>query len=88
MYLNCHTYFSFKFGTMKPEELLQQAVAKGVRRFVVSDINNTSAILDCHRFVTEYPDKYPVQPIAGIDFRKGVEQKFIGIAKNITAFLN
>src|SRR5678815_4073940 len=86
MYLNCHTYYSFKFGAMSIEGLLKEATGKGARKFVLSDINNTSAILDCHRWVTEHPGKYPPQPIAGIDFRDGVQQKFIGIARNHQGF--
>lgn len=82
MYLNCHTYYSFKFGTMSPESLLQEATAKGVRKLAVTDINNTSAILDMHRLAK----KCGIQPIAGIDFRRGAQQQFIGIAKNHHGF--
>lgn len=86
MYLNCHTYYSFKFGTMSIEGLLKEVTAKGAYKFVLSDINNTSAILEAHRLRKDYPDKYPVQPIAGIDFRNRAQQKFIGIAKNHHGF--
>jgi len=74
------------FGTMSIEGLLKEANAKGVRKFVLSDINNTSAILEAHRLSGDYPDKYCTQPIAGIDFRNGVQQKFIGIARNHHGF--
>lgn len=83
MHLNCHTFYSFKFGTMSPENLLREAMAKGVHKLVLTDINNTSAILDFHRLAK----KAGIQPVAGIDFRKGVQQKFIGIAKNQQGFL-
>src|SRR6185436_8044405 len=86
MYLNCHTYYSFKFGAMSIEGLRKEATAKSACKFVLSDINNTSAILEAHRLVKEHPKKYPVQPIVGIDFRNGAEQKFIGIAKNHHGF--
>ncbi|HUM47171.1 MAG TPA: DNA polymerase III subunit alpha, partial [Chitinophagales bacterium] len=82
MFLNCHTCFSFKFGMIKPEDLLREAADKGVRKLVVSDINNTSAILDIHRLAR----KYNVKPVAGIDFRNEAQQKFIGIAKNEEGF--
>ena len=45
---------------------------------MLTDINNTSA---CLNFVREAP-KYSVKPILGIDFRNGVDQCFVGIAKN------
>ena len=86
MYLNCHTYYSFKYGAMSIEELLREAAAKGVRKLVLSDINNTSAILEAHRLTETYPEKFPVQVIAGIDFRNSSGQQFIGIAKNHHGF--
>ena len=30
MYLNCHSWFSFKHGVLKPEALLQEAARMGV----------------------------------------------------------
>lgn len=82
MYLNCHTYYSFKFGTMSPEDLLKEAMAKGVRKLAVTDINNTSAVIDFHRLAK----KCGIQPVAGIDFRNGVQQQFVGIARNHHGF--
>ncbi len=82
MYLNCHTYFSFKYGTMSVAQLLEEAQSKGVTSFVTADINNTSAVLE---FVRE-ASKYNIKPIAGIDFREGVKQHYIGIAKNNEGF--
>ena len=82
MYLNCHTYFSFKFGTMSPEELLYEAQQKGISCLALTDINNTSGVLEFFRLAP----KYNIKPIAGIDFRNGVEQKFVGLAKNIKGF--
>ena len=83
MYLNCHTYFSFKYGTMSVPQLLTEAQNKGITSFVVADINNTSA---CLEFIRECP-KYTIKPIVGIDFREGVKQHYIGIAKNNDGFL-
>ena len=82
MYINCRTYYSFKYGTMSPEQLLQEAQQKGISCLVLTDINNTSGVLDFFRLAP----KYNVKPIAGIDFRNGHEQKFNGIAKNIDGF--
>ena len=82
MYLNCHSYFSFKFGTMSQEALLKEAVAKGVHKLVLTDVNNSSGVLDFIRLAQQYN----VSPVVGIDFRKRVQQKFIGIAKNNEGF--
>ncbi len=83
MYLNCHTYFSFKYGTLSVTQLLTEAQQKGIHAFVLTDINNTSA---CLEFIRECP-KYNIKPIVGIDFREGVQQQYIGIAKNNEGFL-
>ena len=81
MYLNCHTYFSLQYGTISPEQLLEEAKKNGIKTLALTDINNTSAILDLLR----KKDKYQINIIAGIDFRNGSDQQFIGLAKNKTA---
>ncbi|HLG34345.1 MAG TPA: PHP domain-containing protein, partial [Bacteroidia bacterium] len=82
MLLNCHTFFSIKYGLMSPEELLSEAQQKGIACLALTDINNTSGILDFFRLAP----KFSIKPVAGIDFRNGTEQKYIGIAKNIEGF--
>lgn len=82
MYLNTHTYYSFKYGTIKPEELLKEAQSNGVSAFVLTDINSTAG---CMRFLM-LAKKYDIKPILGIDFRNGAEQLFVGIAKNNEGF--
>src|SRR5262245_15935298 len=82
MFLSCHSYFSFKYGIMSPAQLLAQAQQKGISCLALTDINNTSGILDFFRLAK----KMSIKPVAGIDFRNGVEQKFIGIAKNMGGF--
>ncbi|MET6991253.1 DNA polymerase III subunit alpha [Sediminicola arcticus] len=78
MYINCHTYYSLRFGTLSELELLQLAQENHVGQLVLTDINNTSA---CLNFVRKAQD-YGVKPILGIDFRNGVDQCYVGIAKN------
>jgi len=82
MLLNCHTYYSFGYGTLSIKELLREAWNKGYHSFVLSDINNTSAVLDTMRLC----DGKAMKPIPGIDFRNGIQQQYIGIAKNNTGF--
>ncbi len=78
MYLNCHTYYSLRYGTFSELELLQLAQENHVTRLALTDINNTSAGLN---FVRKAPE-YNITPILGIDFRNGVDPCFVGIAKN------
>lgn len=84
MYLNCHTYYSLRYGTIKPEKLLAIASKNGVQTLALTDINNTSACLDFVRL----SKKYDVKPVLGIDFRNGAEQQFVLLAKNNEGFQN
>ena len=50
MYFNCHTYYSLRYGTIKPEQLLAIASENGVQTLALTDINSTSACLDIVRY--------------------------------------
>ena len=82
MYLNCHSWFSFLYGTLSPERLLEQAKKHGIERFVLTDINNTSACLQISRL----SKSLNMEVILGIDFRNQIQQRFIGISKNQDGF--
>lgn len=82
MYINCHTYYSLRYGTIKPEDLLALAAKNGLRTIALTDINNTSACLDFVRLST----KHNIKPVLGIDFRNGADQQFILLAKNNSGF--
>jgi DNA polymerase III alpha subunit len=84
MYLNSHTYFSLRYGTIKPEQLLAIASENGLQTLALTDINNTSACLD---FVRLSP-KYKIKPVLGVDFRNCAQQQFILLAKNNNGFYN
>jgi DNA polymerase-3 subunit alpha len=84
MYLNCHTYYSLRYGTIKPEQLLAIALENGVQTLALTDINNTSACLD----IVRLSKKYKVKPVLGVDFRNRAQQQFILIAKNNNGFKN
>ncbi|MBC3845535.1 DNA polymerase III subunit alpha [Winogradskyella echinorum] len=84
MYLNCHTYYSLRYGTIKPEQLLAIASENGVQTLALTDINTTSACLD----VVRLSEKYKIKPVLGVDFRNKAQQEFILIAKNNYGFEN
>ncbi|WP_407556531.1 DNA polymerase III subunit alpha [Winogradskyella sp. 4-2091] len=84
MYLNCHTYFSLRYGTIKPEQLLAIASENGVQTLALTDINSTSACLDVMRL----SKKYKIKSVLGVDFRNRAKQQFILIAKNNNGFHN
>jgi DNA-directed DNA polymerase III PolC len=80
--LNNHTYYSFKYGTLSHTRLLEALREGGYEVAAITDINNTSGVFD---FVRLAPD-YGVRPLAGIDFRNGSEQLYVGIARNTDGF--
>ncbi|WP_372753702.1 DNA polymerase III subunit alpha [Labilibaculum sp.] len=82
MLLNCHSYYSFKYGTLSTEELLQEVVLGGFTTIALADINNTAASLDFVRRCEEFG----IRPVVGVDFRNGVKQEYIAIAKNTDGF--
>jgi DNA-directed DNA polymerase III PolC len=82
MLLNCHSYFSLRYGTIPEEELLKLCVQHNYHTIALTDINNTSGCLNFVRTAA----KYDVKPVLGIDFRNGMQQQFIGLAKNNIGF--
>ena len=82
MLLNCHTYYSYKYGTISIEDLIKEALERNYDYLVLTDINSTSASID---FVRQCLLK-KIKPVLGIDFRNGAQQKYIGIAKNNEGF--
>jgi DNA polymerase-3 subunit alpha len=78
MYINCHSYYSLRYGTLAPEALPSIAKSLGVQSLVMSDINNTSAAF---QFVNACREA-DIKPILGIEFRHEGEFLYLGIAKN------
>lgn len=82
MYLNCHTYYSLRFGTFSETDLIDLAKQNEINTLALTDINNTSA---CLNFIRQ-AQKQGLKPVVGIDFRNGTEQQYIGLAKNNEGF--
>lgn len=78
MYLNCHSYFSLRYGTLRPEELPNLAKEQGATAIVLSDINNTSCTFQFIKACQEHG----IKPIVGIEFRQNSRYIYTGIAKN------
>lgn len=83
MYLSAHSYFSFRYGTMSPTQLLGTAKGYGIRSLTLTDINSTAG---CIEFVRE-AEAFGINPVLGVDFRNGMQQVFVAIAKNNLGFL-
>jgi DNA-directed DNA polymerase III PolC len=78
MYLNVHSQYSLRFGTMSIPALVEEATACGVTQMVLTDINNSTGTME---FMRECDDK-GIKPIAGMEFRRDKRLLYIGIAKN------
>ena len=83
MFLNCHTYYSLRYGTIKPEDLLLLAKKHEIDTLALTDINTTSACLD----VVRLAPKYNTRIVLGVDFRNRANQQFVMLAKNNNGFL-
>jgi DNA-directed DNA polymerase III PolC len=97
MFLNCHTAFSFKYGTLTVKDLFNEARRCGVHKLIITEINNTASYIEMLRLCAEnkiYKNgktKYDKEPYdlsiaVGIEFRKGHELLYLAIAKNNTGF--
>src|SRR6056297_1166981 len=82
MYLSAHSYYSLRYGIMPPEELVALAEKYRLNSFALTDINNTSGIIE---FVKACKEKN-IKPIGGIDFRKEDEWLYTILAKNNEGF--
>ncbi len=82
MLINCHSYYSLNYGCLSIREVLATCQSLGHKIVALTDINNTS---ECFTFLT-LAKEYDIHPVVGIDFRNGVNQQFIGLAKNHEGF--
>lgn len=83
MYLNCKTYFSFRYGVMTTEELVRTAAEAGAASLALTNINNTCDMWDFVKFCTEQQ----IKPIAGAEIRNDDTCLYILIAKNNDGYL-
>jgi len=82
MFLNCHSYYSLRYGTMSVEKLVKKASEYGAESLALTDINNSTGIFEFVRICREHR----IKPLAGIEFRHKNNPMYIGIAKNNEGF--
>jgi DNA-directed DNA polymerase III PolC len=78
MYINVHSQYSLRYGTMSIPKLVDEAMACGVTQMALTDINNSTGIME---FMRECDEK-GLKPIGGLEFRKDKRLVYIGIAQN------
>lgn len=76
MYLNCKTYFSFRYGTIGTKALVTLAAEQGITGLALTNINSTC---DCWDFVQNCQEA-GIKPICGVEIRNGDDCCFILLA--------
>lgn len=79
MLVNTHSYYSLRYGTLSPKEWLDFFRAQPWTHMALTDINSTSASMTVLHLLKSEPN---LQPVFGVDFRNGVEQCYVALAKN------
>ena len=83
MYLNCHSYFSLRYGTVSPAELVDTAVRFGIKALALTDINNVSCAVEFLRRCREAG----IHGTVGIEFRDRDDNLlYIGLARDRTGY--
>lgn len=78
MYLNCKTYFSFRYGTVSSKELVAAAADAGISSLALTNINSTCDIWD---FVKDC-EAAGIKPVGGVEIRNGDHLLYILVAAN------
>ncbi|MDT3401018.1 DNA polymerase III subunit alpha [Mucilaginibacter terrae] len=78
MYLNVHSQYSLRYGTMSVETLVEEAMARGITQMALTDINNSTGIMEFMRVC----DEKGMRPIGGMEFRRDKRLLYIALAQN------
>lgn len=82
MYLNCHSFYSLRYGTLSIEALVQQAVLNEVEILALTDINKTTGVIDFAKKCIEEG----IKPLAGVEIRQNDKLLYVAIAKDLSGF--
>ncbi|HVB02911.1 MAG TPA: DNA polymerase III subunit alpha [Chitinophagaceae bacterium] len=82
MYLNCKTWFSFRYGTFSTEALVQAAADAGAPALALTNINSTCDSWDFY----EYCMHAGIRPVLGTEIRNGDDFCYILLAQDLEGF--
>ena len=82
MLINCHSYYSLRYGVLSPQDLIQKAKTQHYDCIALTDINNMTGVYD---FVLKALQQ-GITPVVGVEFRNGDELLYIGLARNLAGF--
>ncbi|MEJ0033914.1 MAG: PHP domain-containing protein [Bacteroidota bacterium] len=86
LYLNVHSYYSFKYGTLSPIKLWDLCRSSGVKKIIITEINNTASYVEILRIAAENKNEFDLEIAVGMEFRQDHQLHFIALAKNNQAF--
>ncbi|MEO0468792.1 MAG: PHP domain-containing protein [Bacteroidota bacterium] len=81
-YLNCHSYFSLRYGSLSPEQLVDLARSHEIEALALTDIHSTAA---CFPFIKACQES-GIHPVVGMEFRNGDELLYVALAENLDGF--
>ncbi|MEM7513422.1 MAG: PHP domain-containing protein, partial [Bacteroidota bacterium] len=82
MYINCHSYFSMRYGVLSVKALVDLALTHQIPSLALTDIHNVSA---CFEFVKTCKEN-GIHPVVGMEFRVNDKLFYIALAKNLKGF--
>ncbi|MDD3526480.1 MAG: PHP domain-containing protein, partial [Bacteroidales bacterium] len=82
MILNAHSYYSLRYGTYSVEELVADAARHGHAALALTDINNSTGVVD---FVKACGQQ-GIKPIAGMECRRNESVLYTLLARNNAGF--
>src|ERR1044071_4908979 len=86
LYLNVHSYYSFKYGTLSPVKLWNLCRSLGIRKIIVTEINNTASYVEILRIAAENRNEFDLEIAVGMEFREDHQLRFITLAMNNKGF--
>jgi error-prone DNA polymerase len=82
MYLNTHSNYSLRYGTLSIEKLVEVAKQNNIKELALTDINNSTGMIDFVKTCRENE----IKPIGGMEFRNRNELMFTCVARNNEGF--
>jgi DNA polymerase-3 subunit alpha len=91
MYVNCKTYFSWRYGTFSTEQMVLHAAEQGASALALTNINGTADVWD----FADFCGQNGIRPIAGVEVRNRFDDAapasekllYILLAQNNDGFL-
>ena len=78
MLLNCHSYYSLRYGTLSIKQLIEQAKLLNISALALTDIHTFYGRFEFIQLCKEAN----IKPIIGCEFRNNHQLQYIGIAKS------